>query len=109
MKNSHIKQLYTIGGMGTIAGIIAWMMHQEWAAIVFVVGGSLIALSRLNMLLSKESELESRARTILFVSSVFLMIGAYQMYQGGTSWAVFVFISAVIDLYMSFRVSKQKK
>lgn len=109
MKNNHIKLLYSIGGIGTIAGIIAWMMHQEWAALVFVAGGSLIALSRLNMLLAKESELQSRARGILFISSVMLMIGAYQMYQGGTSWAVFVFISAVIDLYMSFRVSKEKK
>lgn len=109
MKNSHIRVLYSIGGIGTIIGIVAWMMHQDWAALVFVAGGSLVALSRLNMLLSKASDMPSRTRGILFISSVFLMIGAYQMYNGATSWAVFVFISAVIDLYMSFRVSKQKR
>lgn len=108
MKSGQIKALYAVGGVGAVLGILGWFMKLTWAPLLFVVGVALISLSRINIIMDPKSDLPGRIKTILFLSSGSLLYAAWLMYNNGSSWALFAFISAVIDFYISFRIPSQK-
>lgn len=109
MKSGQIKALYAFGGVGAVLGILGWFMKLSWAPILFVIGVAMVSLSRLNIIIDTKSELPGRVKTILFLSSVSLLYAAWLMYYNGSSWAVFAFLSAIIDLYISFRIPSKKE
>ena len=70
----------------------------------FAAGAVILGLIRvLALVRSRNSKTISRIPQIHLLSVVALLGAAYMMYDGSNSWSVLLLVSAVLELYLSFR------
>ena len=94
--------LYYIGMGLVFAGIIMQLGHIEKAHWIFAAGVlPILGVRCYNRAVSTSDR--ARLNTILVVSALFLVASAYIMFIGRNYWFVGVLISALIDIYTSFR------
>lgn len=72
------------------------------ASYVFIAGAVIFAIERF-VVMSKSDRTKSRLPQIQMLSSICLLLAGYMMYTGSNSWSVMFLISAVIEVYATFR------
>lgn len=101
--------LYLFCGIVVIASIFAYIYAQQFALYSYAVGALGMVAIRVSDL-SKSSDANVRRLNIIQAVSAVLMLGAaYLMYIKFYGWLIAIIISAVIDLYVSFRMPSEKK
>ncbi len=102
LSNKYLTSAYVVGYLGIIVSTVLHILDTEWAFHPFCVSALLTIIGRGLSLPSGDFRIR-RLNMILLVGAFGLIGTAYFMYKGSNSWAVSLLISAIIDLYTSFR------
>lgn len=88
-----------------IIGLLLFLFSTPNTGIyTFVVGAVILGLIRFIALARSRSSSDiSRLPQIHLFSVASLLGAAYMMYDGSNSWSVLLLVSAVIELYVSYR------
>lgn len=109
MKNNRIVPiLFIIGGVLTLTGAVLKVTDYLYSPYVFATGAALMVFCH-TMIAIKTKDEDFRLRRITrlgFISSLFLVVAAYQMFTGANSWVAFLLIYALVTLFLSFRSGK---
>lgn len=97
------NNLFYFSTLLVISGIIMHISDYENASYVFLAGACLFSLSRVFNFIIYRSKSKGRILQIQIFSGLSLILSAYLMYKGSNSWSVFVLLTALIELYTSFR------
>lgn len=97
------NNLFYFSTLLVVAGILMRISGYSMAAYVYLAGACLFSLSRVfNFILFREKA-RGRILQIQIFSGLSLIFSAYLMYRQSNSWSVFVLLTALIELYASFR------
>lgn len=105
-KDKKLNLVYVIGMVITLISCTLAILHVEMAKYLLIVGVLPMVVVRGINHFREESGRFSRIPLILFVSSLFLIAAVVALFMNRNFWILLVFISAVIDLYATFRAPK---
>ena len=103
MKNVNILSM-TIMVIGLLMYVVLREMYAVWVYGAGAVGFAIARIIAVIRFRSSGKHL-SRLPQIRLFSAVALLGAAYLMYDGSNSWSVLLLVSAVVELYASFRES----
>lgn len=105
MKNALFNKLFYFSAILIIAGILLKLSNNFYALYLIGAGSFLFLIIRLMLMLQARqiSRNASRIPFIKLLSASSLLVMTYYIYEGSNSWAVFAFISATLELYVSYR------
>lgn len=88
-----------------IVGLLTFLfVHPDYGIYIFMVGAIILGVIRfVAMIRSRNSNEVSRLPQIHLFSVAALLGAAYMMYDGSNSWSVLLLVSAVLEIYVSFR------
>lgn len=88
-----------------IVGLLVFLfVNPDIGIYVFVAGAIILGVIRFVALIrSRNSNDVSRLPQIHLFSIAALLGAAYLMYDGSNSWSVLLLVSAVLEIYVSFR------
>lgn len=100
--NKLLSTLYYIAMGLVFFGVLMQLASVPNALIVFGTGAFFMFGIRLyNRIIGKPEN--RRIFTILLVSASFLLMAAWAIYTNRGYWVLFIFITATLDAYASFR------
>ncbi len=101
-----LSVLYYIAMAMVFLGII--MVLSDVSNSIYVYGGGAIFMFLIRLYNQAVAKPENkRINTILLISTVFLLIAGWLMYTNRHYWIIFIFITATLDTYASFRRFKK--
>jgi hypothetical protein len=104
MKNQNlINNLFYISALLIISGVLLKITNYTSASFIYLAGACLFTLSRVIFLVTNKEKIKGRISQIQIFSGLLLIISAYLMYKGSNSWSVLILLSALIEIYSSFR------
>ncbi len=88
-----------------ITGLVLFLVSDEMVGIyVFAFGAILLTIVRLTALLQRQGGGQlTRLPQIRLLSAAILLGAAYLLYADSNSWSVLLLVSAVLELYVTFR------
>jgi hypothetical protein len=98
-----LNNIFYFSTLLIVGGILLRISNYPTAPYIFLFGSVLFVLSRLFNFWFQDDKVRGRLSQIQIFSGLSLVVAGYFMYKGGNSWSVFVLISALIELYASFR------
>ncbi len=102
MLHKILSVLYYIGMAFLFIGIVMLLTDIYGGLIVYTIGAVLIVSIRIfNRVVCKPER--ERINTILVFSSLFLIAAGVAIFFNESYWIVFIFITASLDFYVSFR------
>jgi hypothetical protein len=106
IQKQHLQNLFFGGGTFLIIGALTKLFEFSLASYVFSFGVAIIIfIQALNAFdRSKTDKNQQRLARLGLFNSLFLVIGAYFMFNSSNSWVVCVLIYSLTTLYLSFRV-----
>lgn len=105
--NIILNRFFYFAALLVIAGILLKIAAHEIAFPVVLTGSILFAIVRIYSSLKYKDRKHSRIPMIQMMSATSLVVSAYLMYKMSNSWAVFVLITAVLEIYASFRMDEK--
>lgn len=100
--NKILSIIYYLGMVTLLAGIIMHLSELKHAFWIYVIGLiPVLAIRGFNLVVGRPENF--RKNVILVVSALALAAAGGAMLYDRTYWIVFVAISAVLDMYISFR------
>lgn len=103
MKNVNLWAMIVM-----IVGLVIYVLVREVYAVgIYAAGAIAFAVTRLVAVVRHRSASAavSRLPQIRLFSAAALLGVAYLMYDGSNSWSILLLVSAVIEVYVSFRES----
>ena len=105
--------LYAIGYVVIIVAVIGFIFNPigslfAYIPYLFSIGAALSIIGRVLTLPQSDDFRVRRLNNMLAVSAVLIIGSAYLMFKGENLCILTLFISAVIDIYTSFRYPKEK-
>ncbi len=104
-----LNKFYYFAALLVISGILLKVANNDLAVPVMLTGSVAYAIVRIIVAVNNKDKKYSRIPMMHLVSAVSLLVGAYFMYQESNSWAVFVLITAAIEIYASFRMDEKNR
>ncbi|MDR3705913.1 MAG: hypothetical protein P4L28_08430 [Paludibacteraceae bacterium] len=101
--------LYLFFGIIVILSIVAFIYSQQFALYTYAAGALGMTILRVSSLSSAKDSRVRRLNNIQALSAILLLGAAYLMYIKFYGWLIAIVISAVIDLYVSFRMPSEKE
>lgn len=98
-----LNNLFYFSALLIVSGILLKLSDYPTAAYVFLSGACLFTLSRVFQMINNRQKVKGRLLQIQIFSGLCLIVSAYFMLTQSNNWSVFVLISALIELYASFR------
>lgn len=88
-----------------IVGLLVFLFSEPNVGIYVFAGGAVILglIRFIALIRSQNSHEVSRLPQIHLLSVASLLGAAYMMHDGSNSWSVLLLVSAVLELYVSFR------
>lgn len=110
MEKKKVLNIVYVTGMvitllATAIGVILYP-DNTWAKYLLIIGVLPIVVVR-GITLFNEKKPASRLPLIMLVSSLFLIGAIVALFTYRNYWVLLIFISAILDLYASFRDSKK--
>ncbi len=102
-----LNKFYYVAALLVVSGILLKVTGNELAVPVMVTGSIAYAIVRIIVAVNNKDKKYSRIPLIHLVSAISLLVAAYLMYYASNSWAVFVFITAVLEIYASVRMDNK--
>lgn len=102
-KQKLTNTLFYISTLLIVAGILLKISDYSNAVYVFLSGAMTFTISRAIILYNSSDRKKGRILQIQLFSGICLIIAGWFMHKDSNSWSVFVLLSAVIELYASFR------
>jgi hypothetical protein len=100
--NKILTTLYYQGMVILLTGIIMHISELTYAFWIYFVGLiPVVGIRAFNLVIGKPDNF--RKNVILGLSALALVAAGAAMLYGRTYWVIFIAISAVLDLYISFR------
>ncbi len=106
-KKQLINYLYYFAAFVVLAGIITFLSGVAYARFIYATGCIMYAVSRALYFFIFKPDKRNRIPQIQLFGSVLLVISAYFMLKSSNSWSLFLFLTAVIEIYTSFRTKDQ--
>lgn len=104
--NPILNKAFYVAALLVIAGILMYVTQYSMAMPVYVTGSIMFVIIRLIYAFKNKKGNQSRVPFIQLVSGSALLFSAYLMYKGDSSWAVFALITAALETYSTFRMSR---
>jgi hypothetical protein len=103
--NNMTKYAPVLSMLLMILGLLMFLFSTPMVGIyVFTAGAMILGIIRfVAFIRSRNSKEVSRIPQIHLLSVASLLGAAYMMYEGSNSWSVLLLVSAVIELYLSYR------
>lgn len=88
-----------------IVGVILFLFTEiNDVVYVYLIGAAVLTVSRFAEILQyKQGNEISRLPQIHMLSAIVLLGAGYMMYTGSNSWSVLFIVSAVLEIYVSYR------
>lgn len=102
-KQKLTNTLFYISTLLIVAGILLKISDYSNAVYVFLSGAMAFTISRVINLYNSSDRKKGRIPQIQLFSGISLVVAAWFMHKDSNSWSVFVLITAIIELYASFR------
>lgn len=105
MKIKYLQNAYIAGILLVTGSSVAWFLKEENAKYVFATGTLIVVLYHfISMMITKEENfVKQRLLRIGLISSLFLALGTYSMFDHSDLWVPSILIYALVTLYRSFR------
>jgi hypothetical protein len=97
------NNLFYFSTLLVLAGILLRISDYKTASYAYLAGACLFTLSRVFSFIMYRDKTRGRLLQIQIFSGFSLIVSAVLMYRGSNSWSVFVLLTALIELYASFR------
>jgi len=97
------NNLFYFSTLLVLAGILLKISNYQTASYAYLAGACLFTLSRVFSFILNRTKIRGRLLQIQIFSGMSLIVSAALMYRGSNSWSVFVLLTALIELYVSFR------
>lgn len=106
--NNISKNIPAIAMLMMTVGLVLFLfstpLNTIYGIYVFVAGAVLLAIVRIIALIRSQNKREiTRLPQIQLLSVASLLGAGYLMYDGSNSWSVLFLVSAVLELYVSYR------
>lgn len=105
-----ISALYVVGAILALAG--ALMKATSWdiyAPYIVTIGGTMVTLAIFNTPIQGKSKILKRLRIQqIFGGLTLILAGAFMLYTRGNEWIASLTISAILQLYTSFRIPQEE-
>lgn len=100
---------YVLGTLLLLVSAVLVMEHIRYGTYLFAIGASMVILNKLwNQYRGDDFRLKRMNRYQLF--SAILLVGcSYLQFHDQNSWVVLLLIVAVLELFVSFRISAYEK
>ena len=100
---------YLLGTLLLLVSAVLVMEHIRYGTYLFAIGASLVILNKLwNQYRGDDFRLKRMNRYQLF--SAILLVGcSYLQFHDQNSWVVLLLIVAILELFVSFRISAHEK
>lgn len=106
----RIKNLsYVVGTMLVLISAVLVMEHVQYGTILFAVGAALVILHKLWSQYRGDDFRLRRMNRYQFFSAILLVGCSYLQFKGLNSWVVLLLVVAVLELFLSFRITKYEK
>ena len=105
MKNKDFW--FAVGAILALAGAALQVAEWYFAPYVFSVGAVIVFACRLIFSPKSDDFRIKRLGIIQFISSLLLLGGAYFMFTGSNVWALMLFVAAVLDIYIVWRMPQK--
>lgn len=103
-----MKQLNIAAMLVMVIGLIMYiLLREEYTIWIYGIGAIFFAIQRIVEMVKQRSANTgiSRLPQIRLFSAAALLGAAYLMYDGSNSWSILLLVSAVLEVYVSFRES----
>jgi uncharacterized membrane protein len=100
--------LYLFFGIIVILSIVAFIYSWQFALYTYAAGALGMTIIKVTGLSSAKNSQVRRLNNIQALSAILLLGAAYLMYIKFYGWLIAIILSAVIDLYVSFRMPSAK-
>lgn len=108
--NKRLQSIsYILGTLLLLVSAVLVMEHIRYGTYLFAIGASMVILNKLwNQYRGDDFRLKRMNRYQLF--SAILLVGcSYLQFHDQNSWVVLLLIVAVLELFVSFRISAYEK
>ena len=108
--NDKVNGLLLATGAALV--LLSSVLVMESVAIgkyFFAAGALFYIISRLQMKYTGDNYKIRRLNRFIYISSLLLVGICYLQFKGNNSWVVLLLITAIIELYTTFRVSWYEK
>lgn len=100
---------YIIGTVCILISAILVMKEIKWAEYYFAFGSVLYIINKIKTLYNGNDFRLKRLNRYSIINSVLLIVISYLQFKLNNIWVIFLFIFALIELYVSMRVSYYTK
>lgn len=105
--NKTFSLLHSTAMLVALIGIILHILGVEIGYIILGIGACLLLFTRLFAHAKIEDKTMRRQIMILAFGAVFLISASYLIYLGKRYWLIPLIADALIELYISFRISNK--
>lgn len=103
MKNIIINISYLL----VVVAAVAYMPFQQYAPYLMIVGGAVLFVSHFAEKYEGKNIRLKRLYLIRHVIGVLYGLSAYFMFQQSNNWIVFLFLSAILEIYTISVINKE--
>lgn len=109
MNKQLLNISYVLGALFILVSAVLVMEHVQYGNYLFAIGVALVILTKLwNQYRGDDFRLKRMNRYNLF--SAILLVGcSYLQFHDNNSWVVLLLLVAVLELYISLRISTYEK
>lgn len=105
MKIKFLQNAYIAGILLVTGSSVAWFFKEEYVKYFFAAGTLMVIIYHfVTMMITREENfVKQRLLRIGLISSLFLALGTYSMFDHSDLWVPSILIYALVTLYRSFR------
>jgi hypothetical protein len=108
-RNVILQVLYGLGYLLMIAAILLYFFGIKLAPYIFSLGVLFLVVVRVVIPISSDNFRTKRLNKIHAFATMVLVASVYGMFVGYYLWIAGLLFSTLIDLYVSFRLPKEKQ
>lgn len=99
------KNIPVLSMIMMVAGLVLYvLMNSFYGIYVFMAGGTVLGIVRIiDMVKVRKGKEITRLPQIRLLSVVSLLVAGYLMFDGSNSWSVLLLVSAILEIYVTFR------
>lgn len=109
MSEKFRNLLFSIGALSVLTGAALRITDLSFASLLFAIGASGIAISRLTFRYEGKNIRLKRLYGMQKLSSLLMIYTSYMIFKPNFEWVVFLMISAILELYSSFVIDREQK
>jgi predicted membrane channel-forming protein YqfA (hemolysin III family) len=101
--------LFVLGAGLILISAVLVMEHVSWGKYTFAVGTAFYILNRLRRTYTGSDFRVKRLERYNVVNAILLVVSSYLQFKGKNAWVVLLFLVALLELFISLRLSWYEK